>query len=120
MTNNEVAAYNLVNKLSTKQSSLGFEYTIAALTIMLDDSSATSFKFTGDSGLYSKIASQKNTTAVRVEKAIRHFIGNCFSKQNPKFINVVEIFNFNKDSDTFNCTCKDFIISLNNYLKYNQ
>lgn len=120
MNSNEVAAYNLVNKLSPKQSSLGFEYTIAALTIMLDDSSVTNTRFTGDAGLYSKVAKQKNTTAVNVEKAIRHFIRNCFNTQNPKFDNVVEIFNLDKDLKNLKFTCKDFIVSLVNYLKYNQ
>lgn len=100
----------VLNKLEAPKANLGYMYTIDALLLMQEDVSY----FNKITALYEVIGKKHNSTAHRVERAIRHEVELIFTQSN--LSRIEEIFGtYRKNNKVPN---KEFLISLYYYIYY--
>lgn len=100
-----------LNKLEAPKSNLGYMYSIDALLLLQEDVSY----FNKITALYGVIGDKHNSTASRVERAIRHEVELIFTNNNLKAIE--EIFGTYRKNDKI--PNKEFLVSLYYYIYYN-
>ena len=99
-----------LNKLEAPKANLGYMYTIDALLLMQEDVSY----FNKITALYKVVGKKHNTTASRVERAIRHEVELIFTQSN--LSGIEEIFGtYRKNNKVPN---KEFLVSLYYYIYY--
>lgn len=112
----EKEIYNFLKKLGTPMEMKGYTYIKEAL-LMLVNSEDPSDLLLVTKIMYPELAKCFNTTAIRVERAIRHAIERTFDRIDTNMIN--EVFG-TWDYERTRPTNKQFFASILEYLKQNQ
>lgn len=101
-----------LDKIGAPKSNLGYKYIMDALNILSEDTDY----FGKITGVYHEIGSRNNSSASRVERAIRHEIDIIYKCGNPENLNEV-LGTYRKNGKLPN---KEFIISLYYYVYYQE
>lgn len=111
----EKEIYNFLKKLGTPMEMKGYTYIKEAL-LMLVSSEDTSDLLLVTKNLYPELAKRFNTTAIRVERAVRHAIERVFDRIDLDM--ACEVFG-TWDYERDRPTNKQFFASILEYLKQN-
>ena len=97
----------VIKELGVTPSLKGYHYLKSAVKKMINDST---YMDGITKRLYPEIAKQFNTTASRVERAMRHAVESGWSKGNAKF--QLELFGYSVDANRGNPTNSEFICTI--------
>ena len=110
----EARTISLIHEIGIPSHIMGYQYLKDAVLITMQDrdtiNSITKI-------LYPEIASKNNTTASRVERAIRHAIEIAFTRGNADFI--TSLFGYSINPNTGKPTNSEFIAVISDYLRIN-
>lgn len=111
----EARTISLIHEIGIPSHIMGYQYLKDAVLITMQDrdtiNSITKI-------LYPEIASRNNTTASRVERAIRHAIEIAFTRGNADFI--TSLFGYSINPNTGKPTNSEFIAVISDYLRMKQ